>query len=113
MSSTDKDTRDEARVRRVFHEQLVPAARALRERGIELLTTGPDDEETWWCSPGSTPDFVTLEAEGLEGALRELWSEDELPELHAVAGLMAELARSLEVRDQEDDSVSDLVYVMY
>ena len=109
MSSTDED-----KLRRFFREKLAPAARRLRERGVDLFPTGPDpDAESWW-EPGPTEEeFVELTPEQIEAALAARWQEAELPELAELAGPLMELARELEITEEPSSEVSPFVYVMY
>jgi hypothetical protein len=110
MSSTE----DAARARRFFEEHLLPAAERLRARGVRFFPLGPTDEEaSWYAGPPEIGDFMELEAEGIEQTLRSLWASQDLPELEALTPHLLELARSLEVRDQEESEVSPFVYVMY
>ena len=107
MSSTD-----ERRVRRFFERHLVSAAEALRARGVRFFPLGPDpDSESWYVDAPDGPDFRTLESDDLEARLREQWTDH--PELAALAGELMELARSLEVGEEDDGEISPFVYVMY
>lgn len=109
MSSTD-----ERRLERFYRTRLVPAAEALRARGVSLFPLGPDDaSESWYVGPPREPKFATLEVEACEDALRELWQENDRPELAALAEELMEIARRLEVRDEDSADVSPFVYVMY
>jgi hypothetical protein len=109
MNSTD-----ERAVRRFFTERLVPAAEALRARGVRLFPLGGEAErESWYEGPPAEPDFVTLGEAEVEAALREHWRARGLPELAALAGPLLELAASLEVHEEQTPDISPFVYVMY
>jgi hypothetical protein len=109
MSSTD----DRA-VERFFLERLVPAAQRLRDRGVRFFATGPEPGAgSWYQGPPADPDFVRLGEAEVEAALRERWQAQGLPELALLAGPLLELARSLEVHEEETPDISPFVYVMY
>lgn len=110
MSSTD-----EARIRRFYRRRLRSTAEQLRQRGVRFFPLGPEPEAETWYVDGSrdAPEFVELEVEDCEAALRALWEEQELPELAALAGPLLELARKLEVKEEGPGEVSPFVYVMY
>lgn len=108
MNSTD-----ERAIRRFFAERLVPVAEALRERGVRFFPLGPEPAESWYEAPPSEPDFTRLGEADLVEALRSRWSEQELPELAALAEPLLELARSLEVHEEPTPDISPFVYVMY
>ena len=56
----------------VFYERhLLPAAEALRERGVRFFPRGPEpDAESWYEAPPTGPDFRSLDASEVEAALR-------------------------------------------
>jgi len=107
MSSTE----DERRARRFYRRHLAPTAERLRARSVRFFALGPDEAESWFEPPPQGSDFFALE--DLEGALRERWQADGLPELAALASRLAELADALEIREQDSADVSPFVYVMY
>ena len=109
MSSTDED-----RLRDFFRAKLVPAAKKLRERGVNLFPTGPDpDAESWWEPGPSEDELVELTPEEIEAALAARWQAAGLPELVALAGPLMELARELEITEEPSSEVSPFIYVMY
>ena len=109
MRSTD------TRAIEVFYERhLLPAAEALRERGVRFFPRGPEpDAESWYEAPPTGPDFRSLDASEIEAALRSLWEGQSLPELAELAAPLLELARTLEVDEEQTGDVSPFVYVMY
>ena len=109
MSSTDDE-----RLRRFYVERLEPAARRLRERGIEFFPLGPDTAAPTYYAPAPTgPDFATLEEEDCGPVLREMWRAQGLPEIAELADEMMTLAQELEVVGEETADISPFVYVMY
>lgn len=109
MNSTD-----ERAVRRLFAERLVPAAEALRARGVRFFPVGPEPEaESWYEGPPTDADFMTLRDVDVEAALRARWKAQALPELAQLAAALLELARSLEVHEEQTPDISPFVYVMY
>jgi hypothetical protein len=109
MNSTDN-----ARLRRFFRKRLLPAAKKLQSRGVSFFELGPDDRaESWYEGPPSEPKFTSLNLDECEAALRNLWQEQELPELAELATELMQLAQRLEVQKEESSDVSSFVYVMY
>ncbi|MBK7949410.1 MAG: hypothetical protein IPK00_11890 [Deltaproteobacteria bacterium] len=110
MSSTDA-----ARLRRFYVERLEPAARRLRERGVEFFPLGPDPSaKTWYVAPPTGPDFSSLDDEAACGeALREAWTSQGYPELAELVPELMAIARELEVVEEETADISPFVYVMY
>jgi len=111
MSSTE-----DARLGRFFDRRLVPLAQRLRDRGTRFFPMGPDAEVESYYLPANRAEPEFIELEGLaacENALRNLWEEQRIPELAALAGPLMDLARRLEVREEEWGEISPFVYVMY
>ena len=110
MSSTDDE-----RLRRFYVERLEPAARRLRERGVEFFPLGPDSTAaTWYVVPPAGPDFISLDDEAACAAtLTGMWSAQGLPELAELVPHLMALARELEVVEEETTDISPFVYVMY
>jgi len=111
MSSTE-----DPRLGRFFDRRLVPLAERLRARGTRFFPMGPDAEAESFYLPANRvePEFIELEGPAAcERALRELWEEQKLPELAALAGPLMNLARRLEIREEEWGEISPFVYVMY
>lgn len=108
MSSTEE------RLRRFFAERLVPAAEKLRRRGVRFLPLGlGHGDETWYRPPPEVPDFVELGDDGGERALRQLWQAQGLTELVELVPEILELARELELDEEQSADVSPFLYVMY
>ena len=120
MSSTDGAAAEE-RLQRFFDDELMPAARALRQARGELFPTHPDpDAATYWAerSPRTMAregfEVAGLESiDKLETALRDLWQARGLPQLAALSCGIVELARLLKQGDDESDEVSPFIYVMF
>ena len=106
---------DEKALKRFFAEKLVPAAEALRGRGVGFFATGPDGDAASWYEPppDAEPDFEAIDESALDRALRERWGAEGLPELVALAALLLELSRTLEIAEVETPEISPFVYVMY
>jgi len=118
MNSTDKSAIDLGTRRllgKFWTQQLVPAAAALRARGVKFFESGPNPAvETYYCQHQSTDSpFVTLESDQWEPLLREMWQCEELPELAALAGPLMALAQKLKLREEEQADVSPFIYVMF
>ena len=109
MSSTD-----ESRLRRFFQKRLIPVADKLRARSFRFFPLAPEpDMDTWYEGPPSEPKFTSLDVDECEAALRDTWANQDLPELVELAGELMDLARQLEIHEEESADVSPFVYVMY
>lgn len=111
MSSTE-----DARLSKFFDRHLVPLAERLRARGRLPFPLGPDEQSaSYYVAPEpGEPGFLELDdPEACERALRALWERRGLPELAALSRPLLELARRLEIREDESGEVSPFVYVMY
>ncbi|HEY2882304.1 MAG TPA: hypothetical protein VGJ15_07720, partial [Pirellulales bacterium] len=98
MSSTEKAKKLEidAATRRLlekfWNQQLLPAATALNKRGVKFFETAPDAAAgSYYTKHAKAADpFTTLEPAEWEAKLKQLWQQENLPELAAMAGpLMA------------------------
>ena len=110
MSST------EDRLGRFFDKRLAPLAEKLRARGTRFFPMGPDAQAaSYYVAPRrGRPEFIQLDGpEDCEAALRALWEGQGMPELAALAGPLLELARQIEIREDEMGEISPFVYVMY
>ena len=111
MSSTE-----ETRLGRFFDKRLAPLAEKLRARGTRFFPMGPDAQaDSYYVAPRrGRPEFIPLEGPAeCEKALRDLWEEQGMPELAALAESILELARQVEIREEESGEISPFVYVMY
>ena len=111
MSSTENP-----RLGRFFDRRLVPLAERLRARGTRFFPLGPDPEAESYYVPANRmePEFIDLDGPAAcEEALRRLWEEQGIPELAALAEPLIDLARRLEVREEDWGEISPFVYVMY
>ncbi len=109
------DPGDRRLVENFWSQRLIPAAEALRARGVTLLERRPDPQVASYYTPwrGSAVPFTTLEPDAWESMLRRLWLDQGLPELAALAGPLMELSRRLKVPEEEDADVSPFIYVMF
>ena len=106
---------DEKILRCFFAENLVPAAEALRARGVRFFPLGPEAEtETWYVPvPEGEPDFFEIDEAALAEILHERWEAECFPELAALAMSLLELSGQLEVTEENMPDISPFVYVMY
>lgn len=111
MSSTE-----DTRLGKFFDKRLVPLADQLRARGVRFFAMGPDADAESFYLPANPmePEFIELEGPAAcEKALLELWERQGMAELAALAGPLMDLARHLEIREEEWGEISPFVYVMY
>jgi len=105
------DTR-ERELRRFFHERIVPAAEAMRERGVSFFALAPDRTQTsYWRQRPRHEGYIFQIGDDLEGALRELWREH--PELRALADDLADMTRRMAERRRDSADVSSFIYAMF
>ena len=105
------DTRD-AELRRFFRERIVPAAGALRGRGVSFFALAPDRAaSSYWSTRTRGEGYVFEIGDNLAGELHEMWREH--PELQALADELAAMARTLADRREESADVSSFIYAMF
>jgi hypothetical protein len=106
------DDAQERELRRFFQERIVPAARALRERGVSFFPVEPDPAAaSYWTARQSGEGYVFAVGEDVASELHELWHEH--PELQALAGDLAAMTRTLAERRDESADVSSFIYAMF
>lgn len=103
----------EDRLRAFFAERLVPAAERARARGVSYFPPGPDDEESWYESPPETPAIMEIDDGQFGAKLKQMWQDQGHPELADLAEAFEELARELELKDDQTEDVSPFMYVMF
>ncbi len=114
MSSTEDLAASEAALRAFFRDRLVPAAAALRARGVELFPLSPDaGADSYWETPAEGDEFEELDPDAIASALDARWESLGLDELRALVEPLMALARELEVTEEPTSEVSPFVYVMY
>lgn len=106
------DDRRERELRRFFHERVVPAAAAMRERGVSFFALAPDRTQTsYWSERPRGEGYIFQIGDDLEGELRELWRDD--PELRGLADDLADMTRTMAEPRQESADVSSFIYAMF
>jgi hypothetical protein len=112
MSSTEVSDGTLAR----FHaERILPAADAVRGRGVELLAPGRDPEAaSYWVARDAEAELVVrLDQARLADELARLWELRGLPELAALSGPLAELSEALAEAAEDPQDVSPFIYTIY
>ena len=105
------DTR-ERELRRFFDERIVPAAEALRERGVEFFALTPDrTQSSYWQTRTRGEGYVFQISDELAGELHTLWRDH--PQLQALAEEIADMTRALAERREEPADVSSFIYAMF
>jgi hypothetical protein len=106
------DATRERELQRFFHERVVPAAVALRERGTEFFALAPDRaQRSYWESREPGEGYVFQIGDDLAGELHKMWRDN--PELQALASELAELTRALADRREESAEVPSFIYAMF
>ena len=106
------DETRERDLRRFFRERIVPAAEAMRERGVSFFALAPDRTQTsYWSERPRFEGYIFQIGDDLEGELRELWRE--YPELQALSDDLAAMTRTMAERRQESADVSSFIYAMF
>jgi hypothetical protein len=108
MNSTD-----ERLLRRFWVNRVLPAAEALRRRGVRFFPLGPEPGDSWYHGPPAAADFRRPDERALARELAARWEAEGLPELAALASPLEELAGQLEISEEETPDISPFVYVMY
>jgi len=120
MASTDPDQSSDL-IRKFHAQELMPLAERLAKQGKTLFPTGADAKRASYYvkrakttmekadfevfGPGSIEDF--------QNALVQLWKQQGLPELAALAPGLAKIAESVYFREERDEEVSPFMYVMF
>jgi hypothetical protein len=106
---------DEERSRelhRFFHERLVPAALALRERGVSFFALTPERaDRSYWNVRPHDEGYIFQLGDDLESQLREMWRD--YPELVALADDLAAMSRTMAERREESADISSFIYAMF
>jgi hypothetical protein len=96
-------------------KHMLPAADALRKRGVTFFATGPDPRaQTYWHEHAATSNpFYEIDPARAEAELRDMWQKQGYPELANLAGPLAKLAPKLEPKKEDAGDVSPFIYVMF
>jgi hypothetical protein len=106
------DETGEAELRRFFEERVVPAAAALRGRGVSFFPLVPDrTATTYWTARPSDAGYIFQIGENLAGELHLMWREH--PEIQALADDLARMADAMAERRDQSAAVSPFIYAMY
>jgi hypothetical protein len=112
MSSTEISDSTLAR----FHaEHILPAADAVRARGVEPLAPGRDPEAaSYWIRRAAGAELVVrLDQTRLADELARLWEARGLAELAALSGPLVELSEALAEAADDPQDVSPFIYTIY
>jgi len=99
-----------------FHtERILPAADAVRGRGVELLAPGRDPQAaTYWVPRAAGAELVVrLDQARLADELARLWESRGLGELAALSEPLMELSDALAERVEDPADVSPFIYTIY
>ncbi|HEY7407125.1 MAG TPA: hypothetical protein VH638_02580 [Gemmatimonadaceae bacterium] len=106
------DDTQERELRRFFHDRIVPAAEALRTRGVSFFALEPDRaRSSYWTERPRGEGYVFAIGDDLAGELHEMWRDH--PELRALADDLAAMTRALAERREESAEVSSFIYAMF
>ena len=105
------DARDRE-LRRFFRERIMPAAEEARDRGTSFFALAPDHSQaSYWIRRSPNDGYVFELSEDLEEELQRIWKD--CPELQALAGDLAAMARTMGERREESAEVSSFIYAMF
>jgi hypothetical protein len=105
-------TDDEQEMRRFFHERIVAAARASRERGVAYFPLAPEENaESYWGVRPAGESYVFRVGDDLTAELQMLWRDH--PELHVLAEELAQISRRMADTAEESADVSSFIYAMF
>jgi hypothetical protein len=114
MALSNKETED--LLRAFYQKRLLPLAEIARERDIEFFPLTPDKTAaSYYQDRNDDGNYVyEIDATDLGGELRQMWSDDKLPELVELAEPLAELADILHKQEEETEGeVSPFIYAMF
>lgn len=102
----------ERELRRFFHERIVPAAEALRARGVSFFALEPNrGQQSYWSMRPRGEGYVFEIGDDLGGQLHEMWRDH--PELDALVDDLASMTRTMAERREESADVSSFIYAMF
>ena len=105
------DTHD-AELRRFFQERIVPAAKSLRAGGVSFFALEPDRTAgSYWTARSRGEGYIFEIEDDLAGELHTTWQDH--PEIQALAGDLAAMARAMTERREETTDVSSFIYAMF
>ena len=106
---------DDARDRELhefFRDRIVPAAEALRKRGVSFFEREPErSRPSYWNARPRGEGYIFAIGDDLAGELHMLWRE--YPELHALADDLAAMTRTMLEHREESADVSSFIYAMF
>jgi hypothetical protein len=110
-----------AAIRKVFEEQMLPRAAALRAAGREFFPRGADPKAASYYTNRTKRTMTKADfrvpgvqsPEAFEKGLAELWKTQGYPELTPIAPPLAALAKMLYFVEERDAEVSPFMYVMF
>jgi len=106
------DDSRERELRCFFRERIVPAAEALRERGVSFFALEPNRGQlSYWNSRPPGGDYIFEISDDLRRELHQMWRE--YPELQALADDLASITRTMAERREESADVSSFIYAMF
>ena len=116
MSSTDDrsdSSMSQRRLREFYRQRLIPAADALRRRGVTFFPLEADDQQSWYLPRPSEPELMDITPEAFSDELEKIWRAKGMSELADLSKELGALARELEILGEENNDVSPFIYVMF
>jgi hypothetical protein len=104
---------DRELLRRFYFERLVPAADSLKRRGAVFFPLGPDSAASWYENAPEYPELTEIESDSFGLDLKEIWEKKGFAELADLALAIGDLAKELEIAEDQSEDVSPFVYVMF
>jgi hypothetical protein len=99
-------------LRQFFQQRIVPAADALRDRGVSFFALKPDrGTRSYWNLRARGERYIFQIGDDLAGELREMWRA--YPELEALADDLAAMTHSMADEREESADVSSFIYAMF
>lgn len=106
------DDRRERELQRFFRERIVPAAEALRARGVSYFALEPDrSAASYWHTRSKGEGYVFAIGDDIAGELHEMWRESQ--ELQMLADDLAAMTRTMAESREESADVSSFIYAMF
>jgi len=114
MTSTERSPEEkDRRIRKFFDDMIIPVAEKLRERGVTFFAAQPDKSAQSYFKPYlSEESSIEIETSAIPTLLKELWEEEQLPELVALVDPLLKLADTV-ADESPPDEISPFIYVMF
>src|SRR5437870_7212705 len=109
--NTEKDKFSRA----IFNDKLLPIAKLVVERGIEIFPLAPDPSaSTYYKIREDDGSYIhEIDPANIATELSAMWSDGDLPELSDLAADLIVLAEALRSQPDDAEEISPFIYAMF